>query len=120
MRLLLIALIPLIGSCASKKENDTAILHTHQTDESIRLARLTQDDVFILEVHYPIILQKIVAGNALKVRDIITLHEIGLDGEALTHLIKYTGSIFILTAEDVVKLQLGGVPLTVINLMIES
>jgi hypothetical protein len=120
MRLLLLALIPFLASCNSKKTDETAVLHTHQNDDSLRLARLSHDEIFILEIHYPVILKKILIGENLRVREVITLHKIGLNGEALIHLIKYTGSIFMLTADDVVKLQLRGVPLTVINLMIES
>ncbi|MCH9617749.1 MAG: hypothetical protein SP4CHLAM5_06840 [Chlamydiia bacterium] len=120
MKLLLLALIPFLGSCNSKKEDKTAILHTHHHNDSLRLSRLSHDEIFILEMHYPVILKKILIGENLRVREVITLHEIGLRDEALIHLIKYTGSIFMLTADDVVKLQLGGVPLQVINLMIES
>lgn len=120
MRLIILALIPFLAACHSDQNEDTAILHTYSNNDSLKLANLNNEDIFILEVHYPVILEKIVRGKTLAVREIITLHEIGLSEELLTHLIKYTGSIYMLTADDVVQLQLGGVPKTVINLMIES
>lgn len=120
MKRFLFLSLSLLAACHNAKQEDTVTIHSQVESLQLKKARLSQDDILLLEVHYPVTLEKILFSSALDVNDILILNEIGLKIDALIHIIKYTGSNFMLTTEDVVKLQLGGVPIPVINLMIRS
>jgi hypothetical protein len=109
-----------ILSC--NKSNDTkrvSLLH-QQVEKNFKNAHLTKDDVLILNINYPKILKKIEVREPLTPKDIIILFQIGVSSGNIIHIIKYTQTNFILTTDDVVDLQLGGVPFEVINFMIDS
>lgn len=118
--LFLFLYLTLMSSCGkSNDSNETSILSI-QTEKNLKGAHLTKDDILILEIHYPVILKKIIVQQYLSPKDILVLHEIGINSETLIHLIKYTKSNYMLSTDEVVNLQLGGVPFEVINFMIES
>jgi hypothetical protein len=120
MRFLFILLLLCSLSCnKSKSQKETSLLSL-QIEKSYKSAHLTKDDALILEVSYPVILNKIVACEPLGPKDVIVLYEIGISVGNLIHIIKYTNSNFTLSTDDVVELQLSGVPFEVINFMIDS
>jgi hypothetical protein len=95
-------------SCSQERAS-SLIKSLHQSNKQIvQKIHLTEDDLLILEIHYPHLLEKII------------LHEIGLKENVLIHVLKYTDSHFILSADEVVLLQLEGVPSSVIHFMIDS
>ncbi len=118
MRYYFLLLLPLFGACSKAEQKESALIHSEADQSTFHKVRLTSDHILVLEIHYPYLLQKIALLHSLNVNDIITLHEVGVKGDCLIHIIKYTGSNFVLTTNDIVKLQLGGVPIPVINLMI--
>jgi len=120
MRLLLLILIPFIVSCGGYKKDGSYSSFTKMQERSLKAIKLSNDDALVLEVHYPVILKKIYSQRQLSVPEILILHEIGISPDNIIHVIKYTNSVYTLTTEDVVNLQLGGVPFDVINYMIES
>ena len=120
MRLLLLILIPLIVSCGGCKKNGSYCSFTKTHERSLKALKLSNDDALVLEVHYPVLLKKILSQRPLSVPEVLILHEIGISSDNIIHVIKYTSSVYTLSTEDVVNLQLGGVPFEVINYMIES
>jgi hypothetical protein len=107
-------------SCSQERAS-SLIKSLHQSNKQIvQKIHLTEDDLLILEIHYPHLLEKIILQEGLGVKDIIILHEIGLKENVLIHVLKYTDSHFILSADEVVLLQLEGVPSSVIHFMIDS
>ncbi|MCH9621190.1 MAG: hypothetical protein S4CHLAM20_06070 [Chlamydiia bacterium] len=121
MRLLYLFLIIFFTSCGSYTTSaTTGSVQKKKSERTLRAARLSNDDLLILEAHYPAVLRKILIQKPLNVKDVVILHEIGLQSEVLIHIIKYTKSVYMLTTDDIVTMQLGGVPFEVINFMIES
>ena len=120
MRYFFFLLFPLLGACTKGEKQEPALVHSERDVHTFKRARLDADHILVLEIHYPLLLQKIALLSSLNVNDVITLHEVGVKRDSLIHIIKYTGSNFVLTTDDIVKLQLGGVPISVINLMIET
>jgi len=107
-------------SCQGMTSSGQVSTLQKKSERSLKAARLSHDDLIILETHYPNVLRKILTQTSLNVGDVLVLNEIGLNGEVLIHVIKYTKSVYMLTTEDIVNMQLGGVPFEVINFMIES
>ena len=120
MRILFIILLACSLSCNKSKAQKEIGLLNLQAEKSYKSAHLTKDDALILEISYPNILRKIVIRESLCPKDVIILYEIGISVGNLIHIIKYTESNFTLSTDDVVELQLGGVPFEVINYMIDS
>ena len=118
-------LIPLLivvvfTSCSQTKESVSSKNIEQQSQRLIQAIKLNKDEILVLEIHYPDVLQKIYIQEELKVKDILILHEVGVKEHILIHLIKYTSSNFVLTADEVVTMQLEGVPYSVIQFMIAS
>jgi ABC-type Fe3+-citrate transport system substrate-binding protein len=109
-----------LHSCSKNAETSVSKGLQHHSGREISAIKLNPDDLLVLELHFPDLLQKLLIQEELTVNDIVILHEIGIKEDVLIHLIKYTSSNFMLTASDVVTLQLEGVPYSVINFMIES
>lgn len=120
MKKLLVLAMLCLASCNQMKGTANASVQMKQNQRAMRAAHLSKDDLLILEIHYPSLLNKIVTQHSLTVHDVCVLSEIGISSEVLIHLIKYTKSSYMLTTDDVVGMQLGGVPFEVINFMIES
>ncbi len=109
-----------LHSCSKNTETSVSKSLQQSSGREISAIKLNPDDLLVLELHYPDLLQKLLIQEELTVTDIVILNEIGIKEDVLIHLIKYTSSNFMLTASDVVTLQLEGVPYSVINFMIES
>ncbi len=109
-----------LSSCSQTKRSVDSKPIEQQNLRVIAAIKLNKDEILVLEIHYPDVLQKIYIQEELKVKDILILHEVGIKEHILIHLIKYTSSNFVLTADDVVTMQLEGVPYSVIQFMIAS
>lgn len=109
----------IVCACTNKSTNQEVSIHSTETNYLQEFGYLYNDDIYILEVHYPETLQAIIKKDPLSLEQVLILHQIGINDSRIIHLIKYTSSYFMLTADDVVYLQLKGVSLKLINHLIE-
>lgn len=119
MKRYLFILATFLASCTANKTSTSMIIESGQALELRQFGFLYDDDLYVLEVHYPDTLATIINREQLSVDQLLSLHEIGANDTQIINIIKYTKSIFILSADDVVFLQLKGVSLTLINYLIE-
>ncbi len=81
---------------------------------------LSPEDIFYLNQESPMILSKIDRGEKMTIDDIIVMHEVGVSADSMIQILDYTKTRFELNTNDVIRLQMEGVPFKVINHMIQS
>ena len=81
---------------------------------------LSTEDIFYLNRHSPKVLEKIDGAIPLNLNDVIAMHIAGVSTESMISIIDHTHTRFELTTNDVIRLQMEGVPFRVINHMIKS
>lgn len=117
----LLSSLTLLSSChrgnssASTPQSAVSVSDTHA-----RKCSLSAEDLFYLNQRSPEILQKIADQLPLSIDDVIKMYESGVTPHSMMLIIDYTKTRFELNTNDVIRLQIEGIPFNVINHMIQS
>lgn len=85
-----------------------------------KLLSLSNEDLFLLNKHSPQVIEKIADTKSVSIDDVIKMQEIGIRAESIIQIIQHTKSRFSLNTSDVIRLQVEGLPFSVINFMIRT
>ena len=120
MKKYILFIITILLSCQNNVAEHHTSLISRDKEKIIRSLQLSDEELIILDEHYPDTLRTILLQNTLTLDEILILHEIGISKDIIIHLIKYTNSSYHLTTDDLVTLQLKGVPREIITIMIKT
>ena len=115
----ILLLVTCLGSisCGKTKKDPPPQAVSFGTKNHGSLA-LPAEDVHVLKAHHPALLKKIKGSLAITVDDVIALQQLGFTSDIMIMIINYTESRFLLSTNDILRLQAEGVPFKVINYMI--
>ncbi len=112
--------LTIIASCNHSSSTTSSQAVISPGSARAHMLCLSPEDIFYLNQESPKILQKIDRGEKLTIDDIIVMHGVGVSPDSMIQILQFTKTKFELNTNDVIRLQMEGVPYKVINYMIQS
>ena len=113
-------MLPLLQSCGEHTKTTKTAGLIEPGSAKAKLLALSNEDLFLLNKHTPTLVQKIAAPMTISIEDVIKMQEIGIGPDSMIQIIQHTKSRFSLNTSDVIRLQVEGLPFSVINYMIRT